>query len=115
MRIFLTGGTGFIGGHLLRALVERGHAVTCLARGSRANQLEAMALPGARVVQGEFTQPEEWLPNLSGHDAVVNTVGIIRETKRASFAAVHTAAPVALFEAAARSGVQKIVQLSAVG
>ena len=34
MRIFLgTGSTGFIGGHLLRALCERGHAVTCLARG----------------------------------------------------------------------------------
>jgi uncharacterized protein YbjT (DUF2867 family) len=115
MRIFLTGATGFIGDHLLRALTERGHAVTCLARGAGARRIAAMALPGVRVVEGEFTRPEAWLAHLAGHDAVVNTVGIIREAPGATFAAVHTEAPIALFEAAARAGVRKIVQLSAMG
>lgn len=115
MRIFLTGATGFIGGHLLRALTDRGYALTCLARGASARRLEAMALPGVRVIEGEFTQPETWLAQVAGHDAVVNTVGIIREAPGASFAAVHTRAPIALFEAAARTGVRKIVQLSAMG
>jgi NADH dehydrogenase len=32
MRIFLTGATGFIGGHILRALLAHGHQVTCLVR-----------------------------------------------------------------------------------
>src|SRR5947207_2157255 len=115
MRIFLTGATGFIGGHLLRAMVERGHEVTCLARGSGARQLEAMALAGVRVVTGEFTRPDEGLAEIAGHDAVVNTVGIIREAGKSSFRAVHTDGPIALFEAAARAGVRKLVQLSALG
>lgn len=115
MRIFLTGATGFIGGHLLRALVERGHAVTCLARGEGARRLAAMALPGVRVAEGEFTRPHEWVGHVAGHEAVVNCVGIIRETPRATFAAVHTEAPIALFEAAAAAGARKVVQLSALG
>jgi uncharacterized protein YbjT (DUF2867 family) len=115
MRIFMTGATGFVGGHLLRALSARGHDVTCLARGAGARRIEAMALPGVRVVEGEFTRPEAWLELVAGHDAVVNTVGIIREASGATFATVHTEAPIALFEAAARAGARKIVQLSAMG
>ena len=61
-------------------------------------------MPGVRAVVGEWTAPEGWLGTVAGHDAVVNTVGIIRETPGASFAAVHTAAPLALFAAAARAG-----------
>lgn len=34
-RILLTGGTGYVGGRLLRALEERGEAVRCLARDPR--------------------------------------------------------------------------------
>lgn len=115
MKVFLTGATGFIGGHLLRALSERGHQVTCLVRGEGAERLAAMALPGVRVVAGEFTRPTEWVAELAGHDVVVNTVGIIRERPEATFAAVHREAPIALFEAAARAGVRKIVQVSALG
>jgi uncharacterized protein YbjT (DUF2867 family) len=115
MRIFLTGATGFIGGHLLRSLVDRGHEVTCLARGSGADCLEAMALPGVKVLRGEFTHPESWLPAVAGHEAVVNTVGLVRQSKEAPFAVVHTEVPVALFEAVARAGVRKVVQLSALG
>ncbi|HEX2646991.1 MAG TPA: SDR family oxidoreductase, partial [Candidatus Dormibacteraeota bacterium] len=32
MRAFVTGGTGFVGGHLVQALCARGDAVTCLVR-----------------------------------------------------------------------------------
>jgi uncharacterized protein YbjT (DUF2867 family)/uncharacterized membrane protein YphA (DoxX/SURF4 family) len=114
-RVFLTGATGFMGGHLLRALSERGHTVTCLARGDGIARIEAMALPGVRVVAGEFAQPAEWISHLAGQEVVVNTVGIIRERPGATFAAVHAEAPIALFEAAARAGVRKILQVSAVG
>lgn len=115
MRIFLTGATGFIGGHILRALATRGHSVTCLARGPKAWRLEDMALPGVTVVQGEFTRPAEWTANIPGHDAIINAVGIIRETAGVTFQAVHAEAPIALFEGAAKAGVRKIVQISALG
>ena len=114
MRIFLTGATGFIGGHALRLLLARGHNVTCLVRpGNNAASLPAH--PALRLVHGEWTAPTTWLAHVPGHGAVVNAVGIIRETPRASFAAVHTAAPLALFVAATRAGVGRIVQVSALG
>ncbi|OAI54005.1 hypothetical protein AYO44_03740 [Planctomycetaceae bacterium SCGC AG-212-F19] len=115
MRVFLAGATGFIGQHLLRGLAERGHAVTCLARGAGAASIRAMALPGVGVLEGEFTLPESYHAHLAGHDVVINAVGIIRETVRSRFDIVHTQAPIALFEAARSAGVRKIIQISALG
>lgn len=122
MRIFLAGATGFIGSHTVRALAARGHAVTCLVR--RAGRSSAdwerimrrlAAAGGARIVVGEWTSPASWQSAVAGRDAVVNAVGIIRETRRARFDAVQTAGPIALFEAAAKVADCKIVQLSALG
>src|SRR5262249_23266474 len=76
MRVFLTGATGFIGQHLLHALADRGHVVTCLARGAGAAALRAMELPGVAVVAGEFTAPVSYLSHVAGHDVVINSVGI---------------------------------------
>jgi nucleoside-diphosphate-sugar epimerase len=123
VNVFLTGATGFIGGHTLRALVEQGHLVTCLMRRSpstgRKQRIAASArlasLPNVQVVEGEWTSPESWMHHVEGHDVVVNAVGIIRERRAATFHAVHTAAPVALFDAAVRAGVRKIIQISAMG
>lgn len=115
MRVFLTGATGFIGQHLLRALSDRGHQVTCLARAAGAMSIQALALPGVAVVEGEFTAPESYRARVAGHDVVINAVGIIRETPRAHFAAVHTQAPIALFDAAGAAGIRKIIQISALG
>jgi NADH dehydrogenase len=46
---------------------------------------------------------------------IINAIGIIRESRQASFAQVHTTSPIALFEAAAKTGASKIVQISALG
>lgn len=110
MRIFLAGATGFIGGHLLRELLARGHEVTCLVRPTARLPQQ----PGLRIVMGEWTTPAGWLDAVAGHEAIVNAVGIIRETPAASFAAVHTTAPLSLF-AAAQAGARKVVQVSALG
>jgi uncharacterized protein YbjT (DUF2867 family) len=118
MRVFLAGATGFIGGHTVRALCERGHEITCLVRqpANRSSKSQALAgLPGIRLVMGEWTNPASWQLYLSGHDAAINTVGIIRERPDATFRKIHTESPIALFEAAAGAGARKIVQLSALG
>lgn len=115
MNIFLSGASGFIGGHILSALSAQGERVTCLLRPASAARSHIERLPGVRMVEGEWTEPANWLRELAGHQALVNAVGIIRETRGASFAQIHTITPITLFDAAVRVGVSRIVQISALG
>lgn len=75
-------------------------------------------MPNVRWVVGDFARhhsPEDWAGAVVGVDAVVNAVGIIRETRGQTFAPLHSAAPRALFAAAHAAGVRRIVQISALG
>lgn len=70
------------------------------------------------TIRGDFTQDlqaETWIPRLAGVDVVVNAVGILRESGAQTFEVVHTRAPHALFEACARAGVKRVIQISALG
>lgn len=104
MRILLLGASGFIGRHVAQALHAAGHTV--LARSRRSQP----ALDFTRA-----TQPADWLPHLSGIDAVVNAVGVLRDSARAPMAAVHEAAPRALFDACAQAGLRRVIHVSALG
>lgn len=115
MRIFLTGGSGFIGSHFLQALVARGHEVTVLVRASARAEVESQAWPRVRIVVGEFSTPQGWIDAVAGHEVVINSVGIIRERGASTFEAVHHMAPIALFDAAQRGGAKRIIQISALG
>ena len=113
MKILLTGASGFIGRHLLTALLDAGHDVVCAVRKAR-----AAARPGLSQVVVDFNKaqhPQDWMPALNGVDVVVNAVGILRELPGQTFDTLHRAAPIALFTAAAEIGVRHIVQISALG
>lgn len=113
MKIFLTGATGFIGRHLLKALLDGGHEVVCAARKAKAS-----ARPRQSYFLVDYNQalrPGDWTPGLKGVDVVVNAVGILRESAGQTFDVLHRAAPCALFEAAADAGVRQVVQISALG
>ena len=114
MRILLTGASGFIGQHLLQALLAEGHQVVCAMRKPKTG-----ADPRVTTIHADFandTEQSVWLARLSGIDAVINTVGIFRESGSQTFDRLHTATPRALFAACAEShGVQTVIQLSALG
>lgn len=112
MKVFLAGGTGFIGGHLLEGLRARGHEITALVRPSIHPRGER---PGMTWVEGDWLTPETWLPALAGHQVVVNAVGLIRETGAATFEAVQAEVPIRLQAAAQEHGVSSIIQISALG
>ncbi len=111
MRIFLSGASGFIGRHVATELSTAGHQITCLVR----RQPAAQAHSAINYLVAEWLKPEQWLDQLAGHDIVINCVGMLRETMQASFDAVQTAVPIALFKAAAQHKLQKIIQISALG
>lgn len=109
--VLLLGATGFIGRRLLDALQHAGYDVIC---GVRAGT----SLPQCRSIEVDYSRdhrPGDWLPRLAGVDAVINAVGILRETSGASFEALHVATPGAIFRACAEAGVRKIIQISALG
>lgn len=102
MKILLTGASGFIGRHLAQALTAEGHQVTPV---SRRNGQDMQTL----------LTPEAWLPLLQGVDAVINSVGIIAETRGQTFEKLHHRAPAALFRACEQVGIRRVVQISALG
>ncbi|MGF6271867.1 uncharacterized protein YbjT (DUF2867 family) [Massilia sp. UYP11] len=118
MRILLTGASGFIGQHLLQALLTEGHHVVCAVRSPEA-VLPTSHDPRLSTIHADFSKDTDkatWLARLSHVDAVINTVGIFRESGRQDFARLHRDAPRALFAACAEShDVQMVIQLSALG
>jgi uncharacterized protein YbjT (DUF2867 family) len=110
MRVLLTGGTGFIGSRLRAALAARGHEVVVASRTGRA----VAGVPGIAI---DFTRATaaDWRPHLQGMQAVVNAVGIFRETRGQRFRALHTDGTRALFDACVQCAVQRVVQVSALG
>jgi uncharacterized protein YbjT (DUF2867 family) len=114
MRILLTGATGFIGQHLLHALLDEGHHVLCAGR-----KAGTCKHPRLAFIHADFTKDTDksiWLARLAEVDAVINTVGIFREQGAQTFARLHTETPRALFAACAESDhVRMVIQLSALG
>jgi uncharacterized protein (TIGR01777 family) len=72
MKIFMTGGSGFVGSYLSRDLASRGHEVTILTR----RQLTApLAQSRIRYVVGNPTQEGDWLAEVPEHDWIINLAG----------------------------------------
>ena len=109
MRILVLGGRGFIGRHVVRALISRGHTVII---GTRHNLGSEAGFRQVRM--HHMTAPADWHTLLNGIDAVVNTVGILRERIGESYAAVHHRAPAALAKACATHST-RLVHISALG
>ncbi|HVU14399.1 MAG TPA: NAD-dependent epimerase/dehydratase family protein, partial [Phototrophicaceae bacterium] len=68
MKVFVTGATGFIGGHLVRALVARGDQVAAVVRNpAKAQDLAAL---GVKLYAGDITDKESMRAAMTGVDAV---------------------------------------------
>lgn len=102
MNILLTGASGFIGGHIAKALQAAGHQVKPISRTQG-------------IDFNTMLTPDVWLPHLQEIDAVINSVGIIAETAGQSFENLHYRAPAALFQASAKVEVKRVIQISALG
>jgi len=108
MKILLCGATGFVGRHMNRFLREAGHAVVRAVR--RPSEPDDIAVDFCND-----TSKEIWLPRLAGFDAVINTVGVLRDSPAQPMLKLHAATPAAIFAAAAESNLERVIQLSALG
>lgn len=111
MKIFITGGTGFVGAHLCRELASRGHELCLLAHQRRAPSA------GIEHVAGDITKPETFQDAVKDCDAVINLIGIIREFpgRNITFRKLHVDATDNLLVAARKAKVSRYLQMSALG
>ncbi|MBI5604418.1 MAG: TIGR01777 family protein [Deltaproteobacteria bacterium] len=72
MKVFITGGTGFVGTHLMQQLTGQGYLVTLLTRSIRPGR----TLPSRAVyLEGDPTNPGPWQDEVASHEIIVNLAG----------------------------------------
>jgi NADH dehydrogenase len=111
------GGSGFVGRHVVRALVKRGYRVrAAVRRPDLAGHLQPLGVVGqVHAVQANLRYPESVQRAVDGADAVVNLVGILQEQGRQKFDSVQAEGARAVALATARAGVGTLVHMSAIG
>jgi nucleoside-diphosphate-sugar epimerase len=110
MKILVTGGSGFLGSHLIPKLVENGHMVFALARSATSS--DAVRSLGATPVQGDLESDDEL--SLPAVDAVVHGAALFRFAgPRAPYFRANVAGTEAILGAAQQAGATTFVYISA--
>lgn len=109
MRVAITGGTGFIGGHLARRLVSEGHDVVLLARGTSHKTTDDL---GANLVISDLSDPTVLAGAVAGCDMIAHCAGINRETGKQTYNKVHVEGTRNVVKAAQQAGVKKVALMS---
>ncbi|HEX5827321.1 MAG TPA: complex I NDUFA9 subunit family protein [Candidatus Limnocylindrales bacterium] len=119
--ILVTGANGFVGSHVVPALIDAGHQVLALVRGDAGAQevtrrLSAAQRPSVTIRTGDVTRPETLAAALEGADAIVHLVAIPRDWDGgASLRLVNTEGTRNVLKAATDAGVRRFVHLGALG
>jgi uncharacterized protein YbjT (DUF2867 family) len=111
------GGSGFIGRHVVRALAKRGWRVrVAVRRPDLAGHLQPLGAVG-QIMPVQANLRYRWSVDraVEGADAVVNLVGLLSESGRQNFNAVHDFGARAVAEATRAAGIPILAHLSALG
>ena len=117
MKIFLTGSTGFVGKRVLQDLLENNYQVRCLVRQGSEQKIAHDQAKGVAIVYGDITNFQSMEGKLTGCDAVINLVGIIRAFpgRGITFEKMHYEGTAHLANAAKSQGVRRFIQMSSLG
>src|SRR5215210_4302318 len=117
MRVFLTGGTGFIGGHVARKLRARGDEVRALVRNPVKG--EALAEIGCELVRGDVSDKAALASAMQGTEAVIHGAAIyevgIPDSERQAMHEANVAGTENVLRAALEARIPKVVYISTVG
>ena len=115
MNVGIFGGTGFVGGYLVDALMAAGHAVFALVRSGSEAKLRAPGL--CRVTEGDLSDEEAIDATLGHCHAVIYNVGLLREypAQGITFEEAHYEGVRRVIEAARSAGIKRFILMSANG
>jgi len=110
VNVFVTGGTGFVGAHLVRVLQERGDHVSCLVR--RPELAERLGWRDVRLVRGDLDDASALLQGCEGAELVFHVAGKIVARNALEFMATNRDGTANVLEAAQEHGVTRFVLVS---
>jgi NADH dehydrogenase len=116
-KVTIFGGSGFLGRHLVTRLARSGWSILLAERHpSRAHYLQPLGDVGQIAAVAAAVQDEDRVARVvEGADAVVNLTGILFESGRQRFDAVHRVGAANIARAAGAGGVERLVHISAIG
>ena len=106
MKIAVTGGTGFVGSHVIDAALVAGHQLNALTRREQPER------QGVSWIGGDLSSREALERLVNGVDAVIHVAGTISGRSAAAFEAGNVAGTLAMLAAATAGGVHRFVQVS---
>lgn len=106
MKLAITGGTGFVGRHVISLALARKHEVRALARTPQP------PLPGVEWVEGAIDPARNLDRLVEGAEAVIHIAGAINAPDRAAFAACNIDGTAAVLHAAEGAGVTRFIHVS---
>jgi NADH dehydrogenase len=110
-KICVLGGSGFVGSSIVAKLDQDGYAVTVLTR-RRESAKHLFLLPNVTVVECNVMDDQALKAALNGADAVVNLIGILHQSGRTSFDAMHHQLPSRLAKICEATGIKRLIQMS---
>lgn len=113
LKVLVTGGTGFVGTHLVNRLLHRGHAVAVLARSPEKTR-NRYNRP-VEAAEGDVLDPASLATAATGREALVHLVGIIHEKGDQTFDRMHREATENALAAAKTAGIRRYLHMSAMG
>src|SRR5947207_11117790 len=116
MKIFITGGTGFVGREIVRQLHEEGRTIRLLARNADSERVQEMiSRYRVEVHTGNVLDAASLAGALEGMHAVIHLVGIISEIGESTFENIHTLGTQNILAATRDAGIERFVHMSALG
>ncbi len=114
MKVFVTGGTGLLGNHVVRELQGRGHEVLALVRSPETAR--GMLGDDVALVAGDLMDPEPWKSRMEGMDTLIHAAACYGEFYRGGSASAtvdtNVSGTVGLLDAAVARGISNIVYVS---
>ena len=110
MKVLVTGGTGFVGGHLVDALLQAGEEVTLLARSPA--KARGLTERGIRVVEGDLDDPAALRAAARSQQVIYHAAGLVAARDEAGFMAINRDGTARLLAAAAEVSRARFVLIS---